>query len=122
MEVQDFPQIVDNTFTYYIGITLTPASYAVGDQPTQLEITITLPVVTASGETLTITPSATIFTGSAASDVTIDGASTMSGGPSIQTFSASAITVLPVLCCLDKSFFLGLLFTRAVPYAGPQGV
>lgn len=74
-------------------ITLTPASYAVGDQPTQLDITITLPVITASSETLTITPSATIFTGSANSDVTIDGASTMAGGPSILTFSASAITV-----------------------------
>jgi len=68
---------------------------AVGDQPTSLEISITLPVVTAATQTLTITPSATIFTGSATSDVTIDGAvgNAMAGSPTVSAFTTSAITV-----------------------------
>eukprot|EP00931_Biecheleriopsis_adriatica_P018456 TRINITY_DN12936_c0_g1_i3.p1 TRINITY_DN12936_c0_g1~~TRINITY_DN12936_c0_g1_i3.p1 ORF type:complete len:555 (-),score=43.94 TRINITY_DN12936_c0_g1_i3:119-1783(-) len=73
-------------------VTLTPASYSFGDQPTKLEISITLPKNIFFGS-FTITPSVTLFTGSATSDVTIAGASTLSGTPSISAFTTAHIIV-----------------------------
>jgi hypothetical protein len=73
-------------------VMLTSASSVVGVQPSALAITITLPVATANTQTLTITPSKTLFTGSATSDVSLTGG-TMGGTPSVTGFTTGAIVV-----------------------------